>query len=266
MTLPLICEANLTGLLGAVRARIWPWKERGRPVARFRALVMLLFACLACLRVGANITNTLELGGIAVSQCGTPFTHGGREMVFTNTAYGDRPVEQCFVSPFPNLIALAPGFLQISLGSGSLPLLRIEADYSDGCGQGCTRLYVGENGQLVAMATNSAGFTEGTLTLEVATAVIDSVILSTFEGWFYRLRLISAASPERVVLQVEATRTDLRLTWPLASRNCQLETATLLGAAANWTAVSEPPVETPGGMEVRLVPSDSPAWFRLKCP
>ncbi|MBN9691395.1 MAG: prepilin-type N-terminal cleavage/methylation domain-containing protein [Verrucomicrobia bacterium] len=53
MTLPLICEVTPTSLLGLVRARIWPWKER-------RRVVILLFACLAFLRGGANITNTVR--------------------------------------------------------------------------------------------------------------------------------------------------------------------------------------------------------------
>ena len=161
---------------------------------------MKILMATVLLIAGTALTATAEIETIVTFdgmpedlQCGDVWQENGADLYFTMTTAEDCSEGSCSFDYEPEMddglgeVWMWPSRIVIDLG---IPMVvhRIEVDWTDYCGIGCTMAFAYNLGATVDNHPNTMSGNMETITLVPASMMVDMVALSTCEGVIHEVR------------------------------------------------------------------------------
>lgn len=159
-----------------------------------RKLTTLAFTLALCFALAptasAEVITVITFDNVPADiGCDEVWQENGVDVSFTTTTAEDCDGGgNCFFGVEPDAVWLFPSRLVVDLGA-TYNVTRVEVDWIDYCGNGCTRAFAYDGGTTVASAQNGLVGDPETAVLIPAGGVADRIAVSSCEGMILEIRI-----------------------------------------------------------------------------
>lgn len=162
---------------------------------KFYRLMIPIFALLIAVPALAEVTTVIPFDVVPANvACGETWQENQVDLTFVPTTAEDCTLGSCYFGIDPGAIWLFPSRLMVNFGE-SYNVTRVEIDWMDYCGQGCTNAFLYNGGATVASFANTVVSGLETATLIPVGGVCDSIGISSCEGKILEVRIIADTVP-----------------------------------------------------------------------
>jgi hypothetical protein len=226
------------------------------------AFLLALGFAAAC--NGAQITNTLSLGGVPAGlHCNGTWTNQGVVLSFTETLASEGYTDGfCVFGIQPAFVSLYPCRLRLDLTGLTGSVSGIEVTITDMVGPNATKLFAYSGAQRIAEAGNAAAGL-GVIALDFGSARPDMCAVSSYEAKVHSVRVV-VEQDSRPLINIRALNGSIILSWTAIEETSVLEWTADLAGRSSWTPQTNGIEVQAGEFVYRCEPNGETRLFRLR--
>ncbi len=167
----------------------------------YRLIIPILMLLLFAIPAFAEVTTVIPFDAVPAGVvCGQVWQENQVDVSFVLTTAEDcdQGAGNCSfgAGPGAGFVWLYPSRLLVDFGQ-SYNVTRVEIDWYDACGIGCTRGFLYNAGSTVASAQNAVVSSDETVTLIPVGGMCDSIAVSSCEGQINEIRITADTVPDQ---------------------------------------------------------------------
>ena len=153
-----------------------------------------VFLCVSFSSISAHAdTVQIQLDNVQITECNQIWADSGAQLSLVNTTEQDcGSGGSCSFGIESDGIWLWPSRLSIDISNIGFDPVRIEIDVTDFCGIGCTRAFLYNGNDTVIQTSNTVVAGKSTFVLDGHTLPVDSIAVSSCEGFISEIRIFSS--------------------------------------------------------------------------